>query len=108
MIIGLGNNFWIFLYMMKVLFLGFCFFSGFSDCDDCRLLAFLPCLAGVFTRNPCWYWRLGILGWVGEKKFRGEYDCDIWGWGHMVKSDHSRFLATELGMSLRRLDLRSS
>jgi hypothetical protein len=54
----LGADFGICLCWVSVLFLGFFFSSGFSECDGFVLLAFLPYSASVFIENVCWYCRV--------------------------------------------------
>lgn len=67
---------------------------------------FLACLAGVFSWKVCWCGRLRY--WNGLREGRLEKILLGEGWVHRGKGGHSRFPATELGMILAELALRSS
>lgn len=57
-IIGLGTNFWICLYWVAVLFVGFCFLFGFKE----SMLS-VPCLVGW-----CAYREFLLVLELGERK----------------------------------------
>lgn len=67
----------------------------------------LFCPAGVFPGNGCrcWSWDAGMSrgGKLGQR-----IPVFNWGWGQRGIREHIRFSATELGMILGTLDLRSS
>lgn len=68
----------------------------------------LVCLAAMFSLNACWYWKLGIIGWVWGRKVEGGELCILLKM-ESGKEDHSRFPATELGWDwVGALDLRSN
>ena len=62
MIIDLGGDFWVCLCWVGVLFFGFCFFFGFSECVGVVFLVLLACSTGVFMR---------MLAGVGGKQRSG-------------------------------------
>lgn len=93
-------DFYICLCRTGVLFLGFHFLSGSSECDDYVLPLFLACSAGVFTGNSCQCWRLGYFNELGEGRFEEKFFAIHWGSGYRGKGDHSRFHVTEQEMKL--------
>ena len=68
-IVVLGADFWIFHCWVYALFLGFCFFSDFSECVLSVLFTCVN-IPDVFTRNDCW------CSSLGKAEARGRWPLD--------------------------------
>lgn len=62
----------------------------------------------MFLGNVCWHWKLSNCDELEVERLKEKVFVTPWGWSQNRKGDQSRFPATELGMRLEVLDLRSS
>ena len=74
MIRGLGADFWVCLCWVGVLFLSFCFRSGFSECVVCVLPLLLACLVGVL-KGECF-----LVLEAGRRGDHGDTDLTTHPW----------------------------